>query len=307
MTTITPYQAERDEAAVAELWQRALGERWPMTPELLRLVLAAPGTQNEHLVARDGAALVGLAATQRHGERGNLVALVVDPERQRQGVGTALHDAALDLLRGSGVRHTQLGGGETRFWPGAPANLPGARAFFEARGWAFDGETIDLTQDLRGYQTPATLRPSTATFRTATPADLDELLAFERREFPGWLGAYQVAAQFGDIDDLLLACAPGDGAIVGALIMYSPRSHRGRTDVIWQTLLGADVAGLGCVGVAAAAREYGAGTALVARGAEIVKQRGAINCFIGWTTLRAFYGRLGFVEWQAYAMSSREI
>lgn len=307
MTLIQTYETSRDEAAAFELWQRALGAQWPMTAGLLRLVLEAPSTHNAHLVAYAGERLVGLAATQRQGERGNLTALLVDPDRQRQGIGMALHDAALDLLRGAGVRRVQLGGGETRFWPGAPANLPAARAFFEARGWQFDRETIDLTQGMRGYQTPATLRPSHAIFRTAAPADLDELLEFQSREFAGWLGAYQTVTQFGDFDDVLLACDPHSGAIIGALIMYSPQSHRGRTDVIWQTLLGDDAAGLGCVGVAAAAREYGAGTALVARGAEIVKQRGAGRCFIGWTTLREFYGRLGFELWQTYAMSAREL
>jgi len=306
MITIQPYDPARDEAAIFDLWQRAFGAQWPTTPELLRQVIEAPGTHNAHLVARDGLRPVGLAMTQQ-GQQGNLVALVVDPDWQRRGIGTALHDTALEHLRGAGAQRVQIGGGETRFWPGVPTNLPVARSFFEARGWTFNGESIDLTQDLRGYQAPATLRPSQALFRVATAADLDELLDFQQREFPAWLGAYQVVAQFGDIDDFLLACDPHDGAIIGALIMYTPHSHAGRTDVIWKTLLGDDAGGLGCVGVAHDAREYGAGTALVARGSEIAKERGVGNCFIGWTGLREFYGRLGYHEWQAYAMSKREL
>ncbi len=306
MPIIEPYDPTRDEAAIFDLWQRALGAQWPMTPEQLRRVIEAPGTHNAHLVARDGAQLIGLAATQ-HGERDNLVALLVDPDWRQRGIGTALHDAALDRLHGAGARRVQLGGGETRFWPGVPANLPAARSFFEARGWTFSGQSIDLTHDLRGYETPATLRLSQAVFRVATPADMDKLLEFEQREFPYWRGAYQVVAQFGDIDDFLLACDPHNGAIIGALIIYTPHSHPSRTDVIWKTLLGDDAGGLGCVGVAQAARKYGAGTALVARGSEIAKERGVGNCFIGWTGLREFYGRLGYREWQSYAMSTREL
>jgi len=306
MPSIEPYDSARDEAAIFDLWQRALGAQWPMTRELLRRIIEASGARNAHLIARDGEQAIGLAMTQQ-GERGNLVALVVDPDRQRCGIGTALHDAALDQFRAAGAQRVQLGGGETRFWPGVPTNLPVARAFFEARGWAFRWESIDLTQDLRGYQTPATLRSSQAIFRVATPADLDELLEFEQREFPAWLGAYQVVAQFGDTDDFLLACDPQNGAIIGALIMYTPHSHPGRTDVIWKTLLGDDAGGLGCVGIVPAARKYGAGTLLVARGTEIVKERGVGTCFIGWTGLRAFYGRLGYREWRAYAMSMREL
>jgi beta-N-acetylhexosaminidase len=306
MITIQPYDPARDEAATFDLWQRALGAQWPITPELLRQVIEAPGTHNAHLVARAGVQPVGLAMTQQ-GQQSNLVALLVDPDWQRRGIGTALHEAALDQLRGAGAKRVQIGGGETRFWPGVPANLRAARPFFEARGWTFNSESIDLTQDLRGYQTPATLRSSQVILRVATPADVNELLEFEQREFPAWLGAYQVAAQFGDTDDFLLACDPQNGAIVGALIMYTPRSHPGRTDVVWTTLLGDDAGGLGCVGVAKDARKYGAGTALVARGSEIAKERGVGNCFIGWTGLRDFYGRLGYREWQAYAMSKREL
>lgn len=307
MFDIQPYDHTRDAAAVHALWQEALGAQWPLTPALLRLVLEAPGTQNAHLVARQGGQVLGLAATQLHLGQGNLTALLVAPAARRQGVGAALHDAALRLLRAAGVRRVQLGGGETRLWPGLPANLAEARPFFAARGWAFAGETVDLTQDLRAYQPPADLRPSPAVIRVAAPADVAELLDFQRRAFPGWLRAYQVAADLGDSDDFLLACDPTSGAIVGALIMATPRSHPGRTDVIWKTLLGNDAGGLGCVGVAEAARAYGAGTALVARGIEIIRERGVQTGFIGWTTLRSFYGRLGYRDWRVYMMASREL
>jgi hypothetical protein len=64
-----------------------------------------------------------------------------------------------------------------------PADLPTAVAFFEARGWRWDHEVVDLVRDLRGYRTPVGVRERAAaagvTFTVATEADRDEVLALE--------------------------------------------------------------------------------------------------------------------------------
>ena len=58
--------------------------------------------------------------------------LYVVPERWRSGVGTALHDLALERLR---VR----GNGEAKLWT-LEENRNGRR-FYENRGWTLNGET----------------------------------------------------------------------------------------------------------------------------------------------------------------------
>lgn len=318
MVVIEPYDAKRDAEAVFALWQAALGKEWPLTMELfLNVVNSSNYWENCHFVARDGQAVVGFVATQLERSDGpalpteaRIAALFVSPERQRQGVGTLLHRAALRHLSEMGADNIQLGGGLYRFWPGVPANLEAAMAFFQALGWEFNDSSYDLTQDLGRYETPegTYLRPSVGglSLRTVTPEDVPRVLDFVRDEFPSWLTAYRDVVARGDYQDILVAYGPD--SIEGLLIMYSSRgSHRARADVVWHELLGQDLGALGTVGVASARRGKGIGLALVARGSEILKARGVGRCHISWVVLLDFYGKLGYKPWRSYKMSWRSI
>src|SRR5262245_18652588 len=115
MVTIHAYNPEQDEAAVFALWQAALGQQWPLAAADFRLVTT--GSEHyqagDHVVARRGEAIVGFAATQM--QRGqpdtaSFMAICVDPAAQRQGIGTALHAAALDHLHTLGATNVQLAG-----------------------------------------------------------------------------------------------------------------------------------------------------------------------------------------------------
>ena len=63
---------------------------------------------------------------------GLLQTLYVTPETWNRGVGSALHDLALDRLRESGIREAHL-------W--TLTDNDRARAFYERRGWALTGRT----------------------------------------------------------------------------------------------------------------------------------------------------------------------
>lgn len=313
---IQPYQAGSDAAAVAALWQEALGQTWPLSASMCRQILAGPrerrGTQ--HFVAHLHGRLAGFAggglyrATSPAGLDGYLSALVVSPRVQRQGIGTALHETILVHLRSMGARRVQLGGGLVRFWPGVPANLPAALAFFRAQGWLYTETTYDLWRDLRTYHTPLALQQRMAAapvrLSAARAEEWPELLAFQEREFPFWSESYAEAATLGDHDDALLARSAG-GRLVGALLMITPRSHPERSDAPWTMVLGPRLGGLGAVGVAREQRGQGIGLALVARGSELLRERGAAYGYIGWTRLTDFYGQAGYTIWREYQMSWR--
>lgn len=301
--------AAADASSLAALWRDAMEPDWPLSADLLRRVFHE---QAIAFVAEDnrGRIIGSVCAHAADGESGSLVVLLVAPDARRQGVGTRLHAAALDRLRTAGVRRVQLGGGGSpRLWPGVPENLADARAFFAARGWTYTETSYDLTQDMRAYATPPPVRQRGETagirFATAAPGDVPALLAFTATAFPSWADAYRQVAETGDLDDLLFARAAG-GEIVGALILYGAWSHPARNDVLWKSLLGPEAGALGCVGVAKAWRDRGVGSALVARGSEIVQERGAGVCLVGWTWLLDFYGRLGYTVWHENAMSWRD-
>ena len=305
MMVVRPYDEARDSASLFVLWKEALGAVWPLTAEQFRRTLAATGRLGgQYFVARDSDRLLGFVAVQvfRDAAVGSSLSaiplLLVAPAVQRRGIGTALHDHALDALRARGAARATAGGGSPRFWPGIPADLPAALSFFAARGWDLAETSHDLVRDLRRPPTqpePTAPTPPGIAIGTASDAEVAELLAFERREFPSGHGAY---------DALLIARRVG-GPIIGALIMFGPGSHPDRDDVIWTGLLGANCGGIGAVGVTAMERRRGIGAALVGRGTTILRERGIGNCCVGWTWLLDFYGQFGYRPWRSYAMGKR--
>jgi len=60
------------------------------------------------LIARSGPELAGCIGLEVHGEDGLLRSLAVAPECRRRGLGAALHDRAVEVARGLGVRRLFL-------------------------------------------------------------------------------------------------------------------------------------------------------------------------------------------------------
>lgn len=309
---IEEYHAETDAAAVFGLWQSTVGQEWPLSFERFQQILSAPSMH--HFVARENGQVVGFVATQQSlawdQTTGHLLALLVAPTRQRQGLGSALHDTALQYLREAGVHLLQLGGLSPRFWCGVPGNLTPAPDFFKSHGWDFAEMVYDLLQDLRQYTTPPSVyqRMDTQhiTLAAAHPGDIPEVLAFEQREFPHWQMHFEHSAQLGDAQDVVIARDAG-GQIVGTLLTFTSHSHAKRTDLIWQELLGQDAGALGAVGVAPSAQGRGIGIALVARASDLLKERGASKCVIDWVVLTDFYAKLGYAKWRSYHTSRRTL
>jgi GNAT superfamily N-acetyltransferase len=232
---------------------------------------------------------------------GTIPLLLVHPGAQRQGVGGALLEGALERLRGLGVDSVGLAGGSGDYiWPGVPDDLPGAVRFFEALGWRWDHAVVDLVADLRRYRAPAGVLERAAaagvTLEAAGDRDRGEVLAFEAATFPSWLRWFER-------DDLpaLVARGPG-GAIVGTLLFRGPPDA-----TIYTPLLGPEAGTIGCVGVAAAGRGAGVGSAMVARASELLRDAGTGTCHIGWTQRERFYTRVGYTRWRRYLMARRPL
>jgi GNAT superfamily N-acetyltransferase len=73
-------------------------------------------------------------------------------------------------------------------------------------------------------------------------------------------------------------------------------------DTVFQPMLGPAAATIGCVGVAPHMQGRGIGTALVARASQILRDRGARACHIGWTVRESFCTRARYQPWRRYRM-----
>ncbi|HEX4216509.1 MAG TPA: GNAT family N-acetyltransferase [Candidatus Dormibacteraeota bacterium] len=286
---IRPLDPERDGADLARLWRAAL-EPWPLLPgglALLRTGLVAEvGGRSVAALGYDGA--------------GSIQLLLVDPAVRRRGVGTRLVGEASERLRALGAAEVSLGsGGSDYVWPGIPTNLPGAGPFFAGQGWEIAEELVaDLICDLRRYTRPASAppAPSTATLEVARGSAVQEAIDFEDRCFPEWAHYFR-----GDRGSILIA-RDQQGAIVGSLLFDGPGAGS-----VFEPMLGADMATIGCVGVAESARRSGVRSEMVVRASEMLRDAHAGNCHIGWAWDPPFYERLGYTRWREYREARRRL
>jgi len=287
MTRIRALDPDRDRPWLERLWVDALAPSWPLLPGALDLagtgLVAEPGGEPAGAVAFDPA--------------GSIQLLLVAPARQRQGVGGALLEAALQRLAAAGTGRPSLGGGGGDYiWPGVPSGLAPAVRFFSRRGWSLDEVVSDLTADLRAYTAPSGVSERAAgagiTLAVARGGELAEALAFEQRWFPEWVRWFRLPGVSA------LVARDREGAVVGSLLLAGP----GRCSIHWP-MLGEDMATIGAVGVAEGARRRGVGAAMVVRASELLKDAGAGICHIGWVGLQAFYEQLGYRRWRDYLVS----
>ena len=286
---IRPFAAAADRAWVRLLWEAAMPPSWPVLPAGIERL-------GQGLVAEAGSVPVGFAALDT---AGSIPLILVDPGRQRRGIGTGLLEAALQQVRaGTASSVTAGSGGAVYIWPGVPRDLPAAVRFFTARGWRHTHDTLDLVTDLAVYRPPPgaggrAARPA-VTITQATGAELAAVRAFEAAAFPSWTRWFAAARP----EHVLLA-RTRFGSIAGTLLLEGPGA-----DSVFTPMLGPAAGTISCVGVAPPLHGQGIGTALVVRASQILSQAGVRACHIGWTTRESFYRRAGYQPWRRYAMYS---
>lgn len=166
---------------------------------------------------------------------------------------------------------------------------------FTACGWHSGHDTLDLVADLPDYRASALASGSAAragvTIMPAAADDMAAVVAFEAATFPNWARWFRAGNR-----DILLA-HDSAGTIVATLLLDGPGA-----DTVYGPMLGPAAATISCVGVAPRMEGRGVGTALVARASEILRDRGAGTCHIGWTVRESFYTRAGYRPWRRYRM-----
>jgi ribosomal protein S18 acetylase RimI-like enzyme len=99
--------SDADVADVVALWQRC-GLTRPWNDPASDIALARRNPNSSILVGRAGGTIVATAMVGHDGHRGWVYYVAVDPEKQKQGFGRAIMDAAEAWLRAAGLPKLQL-------------------------------------------------------------------------------------------------------------------------------------------------------------------------------------------------------
>lgn len=296
-----------------ELWNAALGGDMPISASFVRhnfepstgvtRCLFVMIVDNVLVAAALATALQGEPLVVTHGE-GWIDALVVAPTWQRRSLGQRLLHAAELWLAEQGCRAVQIGGGLRPFAPGAPATS-GAATFFTQRSYVDFGPVWDMAANLATY-TPPPLREAPCSAAPASPRQVDDLLGFLRREFPGrWrYEAEMFLADGGRISDFMLLWS--ERGVDGCCLLTFPDSVR-PLERFYPYQLPKPWGQLGSIGISADRRGLGFGAALLDAGLRRLHDNGVNGCVIDWTTLTDFYGKFGFAPYRAYVMLGRAL
>lgn len=220
----------------------------------------------------------------------HLDALGVLPERRRERIGTRLLEHS---------RATIVGGGPCHLFPALPLELQAAQPFFEKHGFQAGDEAIDLW--LPHDQPLLPLEPHAFQFGPCTHDA--ELIDFVEREFPGrWSHDTRWRAREEGLTDVIVGVH--EGRIQAFCHTWTPHNRLLGPSVFWRHEL-RNPGGIGPVGVAQAARGQRAGAQLVLAALHHLRNKGAQDLTVDWTTLEGFYGRAGFKTWRRYRALTR--
>ncbi|WP_374713609.1 GNAT family N-acetyltransferase [Symbiobacterium terraclitae] len=304
-----------------DLWNRALGAHFPMRPGLLLANLwEEPNFDAEGSRAvLDGDRLVGMIALKRRtapmgnapaDQKGWISALVVDPDAQGRGLGSALLRDALEHLRRFSTEPVGIGGDPGHFFPGIPLECRPALDWFARRGAYLGTLACDLAnREIADYAHPGAAleaigRSPEVVYRPLGAGEEEAVLAFMRREFPGrWAWEMeQHLSRGGDPEDVMVAVDGGE--VVGFARIHTHRSRRFGPGIYWAPLFPGAHGGLGPIGVGAAQPGRGIGLGLLSASIAELRRRGVESAVIDWTVLVRFYGIVGFRPWKWYVTAS---
>jgi GNAT superfamily N-acetyltransferase len=309
MTVAVRPATPADLADATACWNAHLGSEFPLVERVLRLTVFDDPTfrAGDALAAVDGQELVGFAWLKRStGPVGCVGGIVVRPDRLQQRVGSMLLRQIEHTLNSEGVTRIDVSGGLLHLLPGIPSSATAGRAVLEHRGYTFDNAVhVDLTHDLAQYVSPRGL-PSAAV-RVAADADVEPLLAFLARAFPGnWErhARWHLHAGGSARDFVLLEVA---GQIEGFCRIYRPDAWPAGPCTYWSAALQPPAGGLGPIGVSEPLRGRGLGSLLLDASLLELKASGVRGCAIDWTRLVHFYGAFGFRIWRTYARATKPL
>jgi len=190
---IRSYTAKDDTAAIA-LWNTTLKEDKINRENFYTRVICDNGFDpNLYLLAEENGELVGFIYGAKSAEKAWIIAMGVDPNHRRKGIGRVLVSA---FETATGAKTIDIGGYTgSYFFPGVDQkNYADAIEFFKNLGYGEIGVNASMDLNLREYETPTKyierrkkLESEGYTFGAFKLEDSLPLFEFFRKHFPYWL------------------------------------------------------------------------------------------------------------------------
>lgn len=298
--TVKIINAKENKENLYLLWESVLGNIWPVDRQIFDNTVFSENSLN--FIVKDGGETIGFLSSQIVDRKASIVCLLVKRVYQRRDIGTELVKELLQYCKTKKIKYVSLGsGGKSYFWPGVPTNLEVAISFFKKLGWTYSGTSVDMIGQLTDYQTPdgifQMIEDLGIKLDFAKKDQVEKLDKFERENFPDWYGYFSEAIKENKLNNILLAVSVNNQILGSVLIDRDKKA--------WNRILGGKAGVLGALGVSENVRGWGIGLALAAKGTEILKENDLEVCFLSWTWLIDWYGKLGYKVWREYQMSTK--
>ncbi|WP_248513077.1 N-acetyltransferase, partial [Sporosarcina sp. NCCP-2222] len=147
---------------IISLWNRSIGERFPMTNELWKQNTIDDKSimREASLAIVDGANLLGFIVAKRpegHNEMatqkmGWIQCLLVNENARNRGIGKQLLECAEEEFRKQGITDIRLGRDMRHYFPGVPAEDTGSIAWFTKRGYMCETVETDLIANVKDWK-----------------------------------------------------------------------------------------------------------------------------------------------------------
>lgn len=286
-----------------------LGDLWPIDSEKFQQILFGTNDTNnetEVIIEEKEGEIAGVVAFKYKKETSSDAVIVfeqVKNENSHKGIGTKLLNKVVSRADELGVQNIVLGGKlGSYFWPGIPENLH-CEKFFSNYGFEVKDGPVDMHQDITNWSADKAIfdriRDEGVSIRFANELDVENILKFEKENFPNWHDSYykRLVARH-QYDKVFIA--EKEGQILAVSELWDDGCN-------WDMLFKGKVGGGGALGVKEKFQGLGIGLAMKAWGTQKLKEKGVQDVWIGWTYQIGFYEKLGFKVWRKFFKATKKL
>lgn len=286
-----------------------LGNLWPIDSEKFEQILFGTNDTNnetEVFIEEKEGDIAGVITFKYKKDALNDAVVVFEQVKEKdlhKGIGTELLDKVINRANELGIKNISLGGKYgSYFWPGIPENLH-CEEFFFKQGFEVKDGPVDMHQDITNWSVDKAvfdrIKNEGVSIRFANELDSENILKFEKENFPNWYDSYYKRLITRHQYDKVFI-AEKEGRILAVSELWDDGCN-------WDMLFKGKVGGGGALGVAEKSQGLGIGLAMKAWGTQKLKERGIQDVWIGWTYQIGFYEKLGFKVWRKFLKATKKL